>query len=871
MEPRLREPGEFPPEYVTNGEDTQLFSVEFEHNGIFIGQGTTTNRSYTNIGCTHDAFDYCHVDTWSLGMVKYCLSRLDYDPTDPLVKVYWVLPGKDIMDGLVCVETEEAIAAMVTASKEAKTLDVIVDKENKIRTLYGDDVILNRCPTLPRKLPRSGQFGEGTSGSYAEEAREEEETGEEEAGESGEAKDAQTDSDFYESDFDCEDGDDDLFAENVDPELNDNNEKQAEIFDEEDPLDDDDLSLSKEELEKLNYRFRVFNPELDSNNPMFRVGLVFGEMKELRAALTAYSVKNRVKIYKPRNEAERLNASCQSDCPWKLKASKDNRTGSIVVREYNGDHTCQKIWNSKCLTVKYLTQMFIDEFRDNKKMDLVTFGRKVQKQFKLLPDRMKLGRARKEALRIINGDEAAQYSMLWDYGQELRRSNPGSKFIACTTKVKEKDDLEPKDHLSSLYWSYDACKRGFLNGCRPIIFVDGCHLKSKYKGQLLTAVGIDPNDCIFPIAMGMVEVESTFTWEWFLTTLKNDLNILNTSPFTIMSDRQKGLINAVEKVFPDAEHRFCVRHLYQNFYQKFKGETMKNMLWAIARSTNMDKWKLNRDKLKEENEAAYNWLDGKHPNQWVKAFFSDFLKCDILLNNMSEVYNSYILDARELCIVSMLDCIMHKMIVRHESKQREAMEKWTGRICPKIRKKLDKSAEYSGNCYPTHCGLGVYSVESGNNTYIVDILARCCDCKRFQLSGVPCNHTIACCRADRIDPEELVHKCYSIETYLKAYGHNIMPMRDKAHWQKMNGIRVHPPVFTKVMGRPPKRAAPVHVAPACAGSGEGSDHFGSIVRSLSLHFCKRLFPGLEPVTSWSQGSSFTTALRLPFNGQATKE
>ncbi|XP_044323769.1 uncharacterized protein [Triticum aestivum] len=58
--------------------------------------------------------------------------------------------------------------------------------------------------------------------------------------------------------------------------------------------------------------------------------------------------------------------------------------------------------------------------------------------------------------------------------------------------------------------------------------------------------------------------------------------------------------------------------------------------------------------------------------------------------------------------------------------------------------------------------------------------------------------------------------------------------------------------------------APVHAAPACAGSGEGSDHFGSIVRSLSLHFCKRLFPGLEPVTSWSQGSSFTTAPRLPF-------
>jgi hypothetical protein len=56
----------------------------------------------------------------------------------------------------------------------------------------------------------------------------------------------------------------------------------------------------------------------------------------------------------------------------------------------------------------------------------------------------------------------------------------------------------------------------------------------------------------------------------------------------------------------------------------------------------------------------------------------------------------------------------------------------------------------------------------------------------------------------------------------------------------------------------------VHVAPACAGSGEWSDHFGSYVRSLSRHCCKRLFPGLELMTSWSQGNNFTVVLGLPF-------
>jgi hypothetical protein len=60
-----------------------------------------------------------------------------------------------------------------------------------------------------------------------------------------------------------------------------------------------------------------------------------------------------------------------------------------------------------------------------------------------------------------------------------------------------------------------------------------------------------------------------------------------------------------------------------------------------------------------------------------------------------------------------------------------------------------------------------------------------------------------------------------------------------------------------------KKGSSVHVAPACTGSREMSDHFGSYVHSLPQHFSKR-FPGLEPITSWSQGNSFTAALGLPF-------
>ncbi|RYR38239.1 hypothetical protein Ahy_A09g043212 [Arachis hypogaea] len=55
---------------------------------------------------------------------------------------------------------------------------------------------------------------------------------------------------------------------------------------------------------------------------------------------------------------------------------------------------------------------------------------------------------------------------------------------------------------------------------RPMIGLDGCFIKTPYGGQLLIAIGWDPNDQILPIAYAVVEAKTKDLWRWFLLNLK---------------------------------------------------------------------------------------------------------------------------------------------------------------------------------------------------------------------------------------------------------------------------------------------------------------------------------------------------------------
>lgn len=61
--------------------------------------------------------------------------------------------------------------------------------------------------------------------------------------------------------------------------------------------------------------------------------------------------------------------------------------------------------------------------------------------------------------------------------------------------------------------------------------------------------------------MEVVEKETEYSWTWFLGLLQKDLQVsIGGRGWVIVSDQQKGLLNAVAMLFPDIEH--IMRHIF---------------------------------------------------------------------------------------------------------------------------------------------------------------------------------------------------------------------------------------------------------------------------------------------------------------------
>ncbi|KAL0355229.1 UNVERIFIED_CONTAM: hypothetical protein Sradi_3969800 [Sesamum radiatum] len=130
----------------------------------------------------------------------------------------------------------------------------------------------------------------------------------------------------------------------------------------------------------------------------------------------------------------------------------------------------------------------------------------------------------------------------------------------------------------------------------------------------------------------------------------------------------------------------------------------------------MEEFKARMEQLKELDENEYKWLVQKPTNQW----------------------------SRDKPIITLLETIRNMLMIRMQV-NRDKARKWGFNLCPKIKDDLH------------------FQIIGPFDQHNVDLLNRSCSCRRWDLTGIPCRHTISAIWCRNEDPQDYVHDVYKCE------------------------------------------------------------------------------------------------------------
>lgn len=101
--------------------------------------------------------------------------------------------------------------------------------------------------------------------------------------------------------------------------------------------------------------------------------------------------------------------------------------------------------------------------------------------------------------------------------------------------------------------------------------------------------------------------------------------------------------------------------------------------------------------------------------------------------------------------------------------RREEIEKWEGLLCPNIRLKLDRIEEDARYCELHYAGDGIYEVDYKGQITVVNLVARTCSCRKWEVTGIPCCHAVSAILKGLRKLKEFVDACYHRATNAIAY------------------------------------------------------------------------------------------------------
>lgn len=97
------------------------------------------------------------------------------------------------------------------------------------------------------------------------------------------------------------------------------------------------------------------------------------------------------------------------------------------------------------------------------------------------------------------------------------------------------------------------------------------------------------------------------------------------------------------------------------------------------------------------------------------------------------------------------------------------------------------------------------TMTEGGHEIVCDLKNHTCACRKWQLTGIPCFHAIACIYFQKKNPLDYLHECYKKEWYLRVYSHILEPISGEEFWEEPQVTPILPPTVKVAPGRPKKK------------------------------------------------------------------
>lgn len=540
------------------------------------------------------------------------------------------------------------------------------------------------------------------------------------------------------------------------------------------------------------------------------VGQEFPDVKSCRRALRDTAIALHFEMQTIKSDKTRFTAKCASDgCPWRIHAAKLPGVPTFTIRTIHESHTCGGIAHlgHQQASVQWVATSVEQRLKENPNYKPKEILEEIHRVHGITLSYKQAWRGKERIMAAMRGSFEEGYRLLPQYCEQVKRTNPGS--IASVYG-------NPTDNcFQRLFISFQASIYGFLNACRPLLGLDRTYLKSKYLGTLLLATGFDGDGALFPLAFGVVDEENDDNWMWFLSELRNllEINTENMPRLTILSDRMKCIVDGVEANFPTAFHGFCMRHLSDSFRKEFNNTILVNLLWEAAHALTVIEFEAKILEIEEISQEAAYWIRRIPPRLWATAYFEG-TRFGHLTANIVESLNTWILEASGLPIIQMMECIRRQLMTWFNERRETSMQ-WTSILVPTAERRVAEALERARTYQVLRANEAEFEVISHEGTNIVDIRNRCCLCRGWQLYGLPCAHAVAALLSCRQNVHRFTESCFTVATYRKTYSQTIHPIPDKSLWKELSEgdpnankaveIIINPPKSLRPPGRPRKK------------------------------------------------------------------